>query len=365
MKFTATLTAFALAGLIAANVEAASTAIDREAYSHDTDSGAHNPDWLTDLPDTLKLSQLSLPGTHDTMSLYGGDIPQTQSMDLREQLEAGIRVLDIRCRHVNDNFLIYHGSVYQNASFTGVLDIVQAFLKQHPGETVVMRVKEESTAIGSTREFWQTYNAIAGKYPDLFWQPDADFNPALGSVRGKVVLLQNFAEWTRQGINFKELERQGTAPDDCPLNTNWDLYSVWEKAKTQFMAAASGDPDKIYINRCLTGSTGGFPYFAASGKSSPQTDAPQLMTGLTTLTNPNTYPDFPRVSCLGKLCSIAFLGTNPLSSRYLANLRTSYAVLNQVYQSLNINMRISKRVGMVMMDFPGKSLINNIIAMNK
>jgi len=364
MKFTATLTALAIAGLIAVNAEAA-TAIDREAYSHDADSGAYNPDWLAELPDTLKLSQLSLPGTHDTMSLYGGDIPQTQAMDLREQLEAGIRVLDIRCRHVNDNFLIYHGSVYQKAGFTDVLDVVQAFLTQHPGETVVMRVKEESTPTGNTREFRQTYDAITAKYPGLFWQPGGNFNPALGSVRGKVVLLQNFAEWTQQGINLKELERQGTAPDDCPLNSNWDLYGVWEKAKTQFMAAASGDQDKIYMNRCLTGSTGGFPYFAASGKSSPQTDAPQLMTGLTTLTNPNTYPDFPRVNCLGKLCSIAFLGTNPLSSQFLRNLRANYAALNQVYQTLNINIRVSKRVGMVMMDFPGKSLINNIIAMNK
>ncbi|WP_172680361.1 hypothetical protein [Methylomonas koyamae] len=61
MKLSATLTAFALAGLIAANAEAASTAIDREAYSHDADSGAHNPDWLTDLPDTLKLSNYRYP----------------------------------------------------------------------------------------------------------------------------------------------------------------------------------------------------------------------------------------------------------------------------------------------------------------
>jgi 1-phosphatidylinositol phosphodiesterase len=39
---------------------------------------------------------MSIPGTHDTMALYGSDMIETQSVDLHSQLLAGIRILDIR-----------------------------------------------------------------------------------------------------------------------------------------------------------------------------------------------------------------------------------------------------------------------------
>lgn len=60
---------------------------------------------------------------------------------------------------------------------------------------------------------------------------------------------------------------------------------------------------------CLTfwtGSVGSFPYFVASGKSSPQNGAPRLATGLTTPGFKKYYPDFPRVACFIGICTIAF-----------------------------------------------------------
>lgn len=361
MKLKATLAAFAFVSIAAFNANAA--AIDTAAYSHDATNGASNPRWMTGLPDTLKLSELSLPGTHDTMAHYGGDSVQTQSMDLSEQLNAGIRVLDIRCWHINNQFVISHGIVPQNASFADVLDTVDAFLAANPGETVIMRVKEENSGINNTRSFEDTYNAIVGKYPDLFWEPNGSSNPTLANMRGKAVLIQNFAG-TLQGISYSGITNQGTVQDYYTMTSNWDLYNKWTKVKSNIMSASSGDTSKIYIN-FLSASTGSFPYFVASGHSSPQTNAPLLLTGLTTLTSPNTYPDFPRVSCLGSLCSIAFLGTNQLSSKFIADLKTNYLTINRMYQTMNMSFRLSKRIGIIMADFPGKNLINNIIAMNK
>ena len=45
------------------------------------------------IPDDRKLSELSIPGTHDTMAKYGGDVPECQSMTLSQQLASGIRWL--------------------------------------------------------------------------------------------------------------------------------------------------------------------------------------------------------------------------------------------------------------------------------
>ena len=59
-------------------------------------------------PGSLRLSDMSLPGTHDTMTFTLGDIDpvdvisKTQTMTLTRQLESGIRAFDIRARHKND-----------------------------------------------------------------------------------------------------------------------------------------------------------------------------------------------------------------------------------------------------------------------
>ena len=84
-----------------------------------------------------------MPGTHDTMADKGDGSVRTQTMDLREQLDSGIRVLDIRLRSIDNVFTIHHQAYYLNHVFGEVLNVATAFLTQHSGETIVMRVKNE------------------------------------------------------------------------------------------------------------------------------------------------------------------------------------------------------------------------------
>jgi len=53
-----------------------------------------DPDWMGDLEDSVKVSNLSVPGTRETMAKYGGDAVECQSMTLSQQLASGIRALD-------------------------------------------------------------------------------------------------------------------------------------------------------------------------------------------------------------------------------------------------------------------------------
>lgn len=71
--------------------------------------------------------------------------------------------------------------------------------------------------------------------------------------------------------------------DEYHLSTNWDLYDKWTKVKDHLTNANNSDPSnrKTFIN-FLSGSGGSFPYFVASGQSSPGTNAPRLLTGRTT-----------------------------------------------------------------------------------
>jgi hypothetical protein len=214
------------------------------------------------------------------------------------------------------------------------------FLKAHPTETVYMRVKEEFSPQLNTRSFEATFQSYwnDGRWKDYFWQPGSDNNPTLGSTRGKLVVLQNF-DGGKYGIPYSGLDGQ----DEYNLGTNWDLYWKWEKVRDHLSKANGGPWDTKYINY-LSGSGGVFPYFVASGHSSPGTGAPRLATGRTTPGWNSSYPDFPRVDCFIGICTIAFEGTNILTSDRLINYR---------------------RVGIIMADFPGPDLINNVIRMTQ
>ena len=318
-------------------------------YYHDSGNLPARADWMSRLDNRMKIRDVTLPGTHDSGSRYGGDIVQTQSLTVRQQLDAGVRYLDIRLRHIDDAFTIHHGPVYQKMNFDGVLTQVGSFLKDHPSEVVLMRVKEEHTEKNCHRTFNDTFRDYYQRYGDLIWHPDqkADMstvNPTLGELRGRLVFLQNLtsSEYSPYGMAYSGFDIQ----DDYQVATNWDLYGKWEKVKAQINAAdaAKGTAHKGYINH-LTASTGSFPYFIASGHSSHGTGAPRLSTGLTTPGWKDRYPDFPRVSCFIGICTIAFEGTNTLTKDYLNNNAIRYA-------------------GIVIADFPGSGLVDAIIACN-
>lgn len=338
----------------------ASPAHRNESYSHDGGRQTCQPCWMKYLKDDVHLSQLSIPGTHDTMSFYGGPAVQTQSMALHFQLESGIRVLDIRCAR-NDKtggFDIHHGPVFQNATFEDVLNRVVDFLEKNPHETVLMRVKEEYTnnpwAFEQIfrRRYWNNE-----KYKDRMFYgnptiPDITQNPTLGEMRGKIVILQDFAREQCDPPSYKPefglCYKSFSIQDEFKLEDNDDLYPKWEKVNDHLNAANSGPADTKYMNY-LSGSGGSFPYFVVSGHSDQRTRAPRLATGRTKPDYPDTFwKDFPRLACVAGICTIAFEGTNTL-----------------VFGALRDGGEYKNRVGIIMTDFPGWGLINRIIDLNK
>lgn len=323
---------------------------EHSGYSHDSNNGYTNTNWMGALPDEMKLSTLSIPGTHDTMAYQFStscdlipDIVRTQTMDLETQLNSGIRVLDIRLRHAADNaFALHHGSCFLDGYFGGdVMDVVNSFLDAHPSETILMRVKKEhDDAPDLTRTFNETWEWYMEIYGSKVWRGSG--NATLGEVRGKIVILDQDAG-VSYGLNWSSFNKQ----DNYDMADNWDLYDKWLDVKGQLADAAAGNKEVVYVN-FLSAANGGFPYFFASGHSSPGTSAPRLSTGLLQgpTYNHDKWPDFPRTACFAGTCTISFEGTNILTTNYLAALSQR------------------QRVGIIMADFPGGGLISNVIAMN-
>lgn len=151
------------------------------------------PGWMAALPDTVSLAALSIPGTHDSGALHEpiAGTAKTQDLAIDEQVAAGVRYLDLRCRDVDDALEIFHGPVDEQQSFDDVLAQLYAFLDAHPTETILASIKEESSEENATRPFDATFVTYVQAHPERWYTGDAV--PALGDVRGKLVLVRRFA----------------------------------------------------------------------------------------------------------------------------------------------------------------------------
>ncbi len=325
------------------SISFSSFAHNDNAYYHGTSDLSLNKSWMNNIDNEARVRNISIPGTHGSGALHGGDIPRNQTLSISQQLNAGIRFLDIRLRHIENDFAIHHGPFYQKQMFGDVFADVRTFLENNPTEFIFIRVKEEHTAVNNTESFEDTFNRYVNNNSDIIWVPESKAaNPMIKDVRGKIVFLQNFAprKYRWFGLDY---HNTFSIQDEYKLSSNLDLYSKWLKVKEHLIQANKNQQSHINF---LSGSTGAFPYFVASGHSSPGTKAPRLLTGLTTPGWKNTYPDFPRVGCFIGICSIAFEGTNTLTKNYIIDNRLKY-------------------VGIVVVDFPGSGLINAIINTNR
>jgi 1-phosphatidylinositol phosphodiesterase len=197
--------------------------------------------WMSRLPGSVPLSQLSLPGTHDSCALHDGlsfGFAKCQSWKLADQLKAGTRFIDIRCRHVGDRFLIYHGVIDQRMTFKQVCDVCREFLQEHPSECIVMSVKEESTPENNSRSFGETFADLT-KNDCKLWHVSREI-PELGSVRTRIVLVDRVG--TLGGLNWDLMQRQDqyTAP----------LEQKTKLIRDHFEKAVKAGDHRWFINFC-------------------------------------------------------------------------------------------------------------------
>ncbi|XP_030066330.1 uncharacterized protein LOC115474807 [Microcaecilia unicolor] len=212
-----------------------------------------NPDWMSSIPDGKYISELSIPGTHDSLSLYGGPFIQCQSWKLCSQYEAGIRFVDVRCRHFHNSLPIHHGVKYQYYFFDNVLDDTFHFLQQHPKETILMRVKEEYKAANNTEKFYETvFCYIKEVGPTQFWLHHRI--PTLGQVRGKIIILQDYSGPT-MGIPYESF----CIADKYYLPTLFDMAQKWNSVEENLNSAQYGVCNKIYLTFCTGASWGAYP----------------------------------------------------------------------------------------------------------
>ncbi|KAL6704018.1 hypothetical protein ACN47E_008869 [Coniothyrium glycines] len=158
--------------------------------------------WMKTLPDQLPISAISIPGTHNSHTYYRA-LPSVrcQVVDVMNQLENGIRFLDIRLQpvHATDaskqDLYLVHGAFPVSLTgpkyFLPVLQTCYSFLAANPSETILISLKREGIG-GATDEHLATIlnTHYIGSNPSR-WYTGCSI-PSLGAVRGKLVLVRRY-----------------------------------------------------------------------------------------------------------------------------------------------------------------------------
>eukprot|EP00933_Yihiella_yeosuensis_P019415 TRINITY_DN15746_c0_g1_i1.p1 TRINITY_DN15746_c0_g1~~TRINITY_DN15746_c0_g1_i1.p1 ORF type:complete len:500 (+),score=89.13 TRINITY_DN15746_c0_g1_i1:110-1609(+) len=189
------------------------------------------PAWMAQIPDERKLTEIFVPGTHETMALHGSVAAQCNTWTLQEQLMSGCRILDIRAKHEGDDLPIYHGIMPQYADFKGVVATVKTFLKQNPSEVIFMFIRKEGDEGKHSRDFDAEIRATFSD-PSMWLSPQSWGK--LGEARGKILLLH---KGSHLRIPQQPVDQQN----------EWDCANSDQKAKF-FMdhATKARVPDALY-----------------------------------------------------------------------------------------------------------------------
>ncbi|KUJ07956.1 phosphatidylinositol phospholipase-like protein C [Mollisia scopiformis] len=165
-------------------------------------SSAKLESWMGQLQNETPLSALSIPGTHNSPTHHTA-LPSVrcQAVSVKEQLNNGVRFLDIRVQPESpdniskDGLILVHSafpiSLTGNKYFRDILNTVHSFLDANPSETVIISLKREGIGKATDQHLskilHQHYVTDANR-----WFTDNRI-PALGEARNKIVLIRRFA----------------------------------------------------------------------------------------------------------------------------------------------------------------------------
>lgn len=192
--------------------------------------------WMKNIDPKKDLFTINIPGTHDCVTKYVqlSHISKTQELTISEQLEIGVRALDIRVASKGDRLKMVHGiakafntpnKFSPQMDLGDVLSQCYSFLKKNPTETIIFQFKNDSNKENEKcfNNLFNTY--IKGNESKWFLENRV---PELGEVRGRIYLIrrckmENKPEYTDKntGLDFSRWVEQDTAvPEPLILETS-------------------------------------------------------------------------------------------------------------------------------------------------
>lgn len=230
-------------------------------FALDAPADIDRNNWMASLPGRAPLRSLSIPGTHDSGTKGFSWNAECQRFSIRDQLSLGVRAFDLRPGVDGNRLIIYHGSAtHGNETLGSIFDTYVSFLEAHPGEFLIIFLKQETDGGDWAGLMKQVLDAHAGRLLEL--------NPYLTveQMRGKMLVLSrtswgdgNYGAVRVNGWQDNatfDMTYRGHFGDELPCRIQ-DIYNVSssdnlnrKKADIERLLgeAMAGETGKFYIN---------------------------------------------------------------------------------------------------------------------
>lgn len=168
-------------------------------HSHHSTNTKCNSDWMKSQPDTSRLVDLVIPGSHDSLTYHWCTTnsptnlrqilisrwAQTQSLTLYDQLMAGVRYLDLRVGWRNAKWMGQHGSeINMNVTYESALQQLDRFVREHPSEIVIIKFKNYDPVNQELQHLHATY-----------------VQPHMSTLSENIVFVTPLADFWKSGHN--------------------------------------------------------------------------------------------------------------------------------------------------------------------
>lgn len=227
--------------------------------SHD----AYSKNWLKNVDDNAKITEVSLPGTHDSGATHSiADVAgKCQDLSIETQLEIGVRFFDLRLQLVNDEFKIVHSFVDQNLKFSIVLKDLYSFIKENSSEYLIISIKEEASPINSTLWFDEALIRDFEEYKDVFMINENKLPETVKEARGKIYLLSRFSGHIGIPAHYGWADDCSFEFDNIFVQDNYNIQNIEDK-KSDILNAinyANTNKNKLVLNFTSCYLDPGFP----------------------------------------------------------------------------------------------------------
>ena len=301
---------------------------------------AANDNWMSRLSDETYVSQLSIPGTHDSATghgfqgfygaLGGETNARTQDKTISEQWACGVRAFDLRPCVSDGTLQINHGIIQTKLTLKEALQTLCSLLEKYPTEIACVMLRHETEGDDDGGSNW---NSLVTSLLNETWLKPRLANflqlATVGQLRGKLLLLSR--------------NEYASAPMGGFIR-NWSSSAEFANQKNGVIAGDVGQTS-CYIQ----------DFYDCSGSGGTDTKRNCVTTMLRFTTTENTNPRIWAInhtSGYSKTASL-FGYTLATSDGYRANASVqNQAVIDYLSKTVG-------PTGFVMMDFAGVNRSND------
>jgi hypothetical protein len=186
---------------------------------------------------------------------------QTQTLSIADQLDTGVRSLDLQAGLVNDTINLNAGQDFTGYTLQGALNEMTSFLSAEPTETIVVSLSNDATAVSSINSFNTDLNALLSSpdaavpglnYSDFVYSSsNSALTPTLADVRGKIVFVPNTDNsWTPPaGLGWQPPTVEQNSHTIADPNIRWNATENDNGANDNGLIPTDlGNPSTLYVN---------------------------------------------------------------------------------------------------------------------